>query len=169
MTIYIVEEEADGYLPEGFLGPQHNEVWQENAIMVTWMLLLVGYMLSLAPILSVTFFFWILAMEWSLDSTLYFSMESFDQEHDSDDDASDHHEGEFSYLMDRLQSSKTKKAIPSKRSNRFLGFFRKNKNSSSGSHPQTAAVDPNSEVDDELDSPHVHHHKMPNLVKADWN
>lgn len=168
MTYYIVDAEAAGYLPEGFLGPQHNEVWQENAIMVTWMLLLVGYMLSLAPILSVTFFFWILAMEWSLDSTLYFSMESFDQEHDSDDDASEHDESEFSYLMDRLQST-TKKAIPSKRSKRFLGFFRKNKNSSSGSHPQTAAADPNSEVDDELDSPHVHHHKMPNLVKADWN
>jgi hypothetical protein len=163
--LFIIEEEAAGFLPEGFLGSPRNADWQENAIMFTWMLLLFGYILSLAPILFVSFFFWILAVEWSLDSTLHFSMESFDQE---DDDDSEHVEGEISYLMDRLQKP-LKPAPPERRG--ILGFLHEKMGLlrfSPESFVESAALDPKTDAS-ALDAPHVHHHGMPPLVKADWN
>ncbi|KAG7354536.1 hypothetical protein IV203_003892 [Nitzschia inconspicua] len=165
MTLFIVEEEVAGYLPEEFSGLQKNAIWQERAIMLTWMLLLIGYILSLAPILFVSFFFWILAVEWSLDSALHFSMESFDH---GDEEGEEHVEGEFCYLMDRLQSPI--KPTPTQ-SRGILGVLLDSLGLlpfSSKPSTDNGIPEQRNESND-LDEPHVHHHDMPPLVNADWN
>lgn len=167
--LFVVEEEVSDMLPEGFLGSPHNEAWQEHAIMLTWILFLLVYMLSLAPILFVSFFFWILAVEWSLDSTLHFSVESFDQE---DEDESVGRSPEFCHLMDRLERPVKRNRNKSQRKtllslwNESLGLLR----FTSESFGYSDVADQTAETkENDLDAPHVHHHELPPLVKADWN
>jgi hypothetical protein len=161
-TLFIVQDEMAGILPERFLGSPHNADWQETTIMVTWILLFLGYMFSLAPILFVTFFFWILVVEWSLDSSLHFSMESFDQE-----DVEVSARGEFCHLLDRLQGQKQarRKTLLSTLHEGFgrlrfssepLGEF--------DSHDGTDGAKQN-----EINAHHRHQYEIPPLVKAEWN
>jgi hypothetical protein len=79
----IVDDEildADWFPPKEFLGSTVPSQWQEHAIVILWSVLAIGYLLFMAPILLVSLFFWLVAVEWSLESTLRFSSEELDAE-----------------------------------------------------------------------------------------
>jgi hypothetical protein len=163
----LVEEEARSFLPEAFLGAPHNASWQDNLIMAIWFVLTIGYILSMAPILFVSFFFWILAVEWRLDSTLHCSIESFDFEEEEESQVREHNHHEFYLLMDRLQKRSSHKERLG-----FVEMLHQNYGLVRFSNEPFDTITQNQmekRKQTGLDASHVHHQQMPPLVKADWN
>jgi hypothetical protein len=168
-SLLIVEEDLASFLPESLLGAHQNEAWQDNTIVGIWFVLLIGYILSMAPLVVLSFFFWILAVEWSLESTLHFSMESFDIGDDDESGEEDHH-SEYCTLIDRLQESQKY----NNNNTRFLhalqytvGLLRF---STESNKLQAVTVEEEEETREKgLDKTHYHHLDVPLLTKADWN
>jgi hypothetical protein len=168
--LFIVEEEIQSFLPESFVANHFNSPWQERTIMGIWMFLLFGYILSMAPILFLSAFFWLLAVEWSLETTLFFapSLEEEEEEEDSVHSDMDNHENkQFCVLMDRLaRNDKIEEGFLDRI--HMMGLFR---------FSAESFLDDKTEKDEQptigarekgLDATH-YHRDIPPLAKAEWS
>jgi hypothetical protein len=179
--VFILEEELIDCLPDSFLGKPYCEPWQENTIVGIWFVLLIGYILSMAPIIFISLFFWFLAVEWSLESSLHFSYgdtEYFDDESEYYEqeqcDIGHHTKKELFALMDHFGEASTTSSDSEKLGlleGLHLNFgvlrFSVESFEEEEDEKRSDMLDPKREKG--LDASHFHYHEVPHLVKAEWN
>lgn len=97
---------ASTFLPPSFLPhpTSTSSVWQDRTIMALWTLAVLVYFVFLSPLLVVSIVFWIVAVEFALETmtTSSLSGEFLDDDNDNNDHGA-HDEGE---LDDKKQTTK---------------------------------------------------------------